>query len=70
MGHHELKMCQKHLFWYLMWSGSVLKEVIFLHLVDLVHRFWHPPLWFTSGSLPQPTGPRYGGLYRRWLGQF
>ena len=24
--------------------------------------FWHPPLWATSCSLPQPTGPRYGVL--------
>ena len=42
--------------------GSFLKKVIFLHLVDLVDPCWHPPLWATSCSLPQPTGPRYGGL--------
>ena len=42
--------------------GSFLKKVIFLHPVDLVHPFWHAPLWATSCSLPQPTGPRYGGL--------
>ena len=42
---------------------SFLKTVIFfLHPVDLVDPFWHPPLWATSCSLPQPTGPRYGGL--------
>ena len=42
--------------------GSFLKKVIFLHPVDLVDPFWHPPLWVTSYSLLQPTGPRYGGL--------
>ena len=43
--------------------GSFLKEVIFfLHPVDLVDPFWHPRLWVTSCSLPQPTGPRYGAL--------
>ena len=42
--------------------GSFLKKVIFLHPVDLVDPFWHPPLWVTSCSLPRPTGPRYGGL--------
>ena len=42
---------------------SFLKKVIFfLHPVDVVDPFWHPPLWVTSCSLPQPTGPRYGGL--------
>ena len=41
---------------------SFLKKVIFLHLVDVVDPFWHPPLWATSCSLTQPTGPRYGGL--------
>ena len=42
--------------------GSFLKKVIFLHPVDLVDPFWHPPLWVTSCSLPQPTRPRYRGL--------
>ena len=42
--------------------GSFLEKAIFLHPVDLVDPFWHPPLWATSCSLPQPTGPRYGGL--------
>ena len=41
---------------------SFLKKVIFLHPVDLVDPFWHPPLWATSCSLLQPSGPRYGGL--------
>ena len=41
---------------------SFLKKIIFLHPVDLVDPFGHPPLWATSCSLPQPTGPRYGGL--------
>ena len=43
-------------------ARSFLKKVIFLHPVDLVDPFWHPPLWATSCSLPQPTRPRYGGL--------
>ena len=38
------------------------KGIFFLHPLDLVDPFWHPPLWATSCSLPQPTGPRYGGL--------
>ena len=42
--------------------GSFLKKVIFVHVLDLVDPFWHPPLWVTSCSLPQPNGPRYGGL--------
>ena len=42
--------------------GSFVKKVIFSHSVDLVDPFWHPPLWATTCSLPQPTGPRYGGL--------
>ena len=46
--------------------GSFLKKVIFLHPVDLVGPFWHPPLWATSCSLPQRTGPRYGGLGVGW----
>ena len=38
--------------------GSCLKKkVIFLHVVDLVDPFWHPPLWATTCSLPQPFGP-------------
>ena len=40
--------------------GSSLKKVFFLHQVDLVDPVWHPALWATSCSLPQPTGPRYG----------
>ena len=45
-------------------AGSFFKESppFFLHPVDLVDPFWHPPLWATFCSLPQPTGPRYGGL--------
>ena len=39
---------------------SFLKKDIFLHPVDLVDPFCHPPLWATSWSLPQPTG--YGAL--------
>ena len=62
-GHHELKTHQKHLFWHSMWCKIIFeKKVIFLHPVDLVDPFWHPPLWVTSCSLPQPTGPRYRGL--------
>ena len=59
---HKLKTCQKHLFWHFRWSRMIFEKVIFLHTVDLVDPFWHPPLWATSCSLPQPTGPRYGGL--------
>ena len=62
MGHHELKTRQKHLFWHSMWSRIIFEKVIFLHPEDLVDPFWHPSLWATSCSLPQPTGPRYGGL--------
>ena len=62
-GHHELKTRQKHLFWHSMWSRIIFeKSLFFLHPVDLVDAFWHPPLWVTSCSLLQPTGPRYGGL--------
>ena len=35
------------------------KITFFLHPVDWVDAFWHPPLWATSCSLPQPNGPRY-----------
>ena len=42
--------------------GSFLKKAIFMHPLDLVDPSWHPPLWATSCSLPQPTGPRDGGL--------
>ena len=42
--------------------GSFLKKVIFLHPVDFVDAFGHAPPWATSYSLPQPIGPRYGGL--------
>ena len=42
--------------------GSFLKNSFFLHPVDLVDPFGHPALWATTCSLPQPTGPRYGGL--------
>ena len=62
MGHHALKTRQKHLFWHSMWSGIIFEKSHFLHPVDLVDPFCHPPLWATSCSLPQPTGPRYGGL--------
>ena len=65
-GHHELKTRQKHAkntsFGIPCGPGSFLKNVIFLHPVHLVDPFWHPPLWATSCSLPQPTGPMYGGL--------
>ena len=43
-------------------TGSFLRKFFSLHPVDLVDPFWHPPLWATSCSLPQPTGPKYGGL--------
>ena len=36
--------------------GSLLKKVIFLHPVDLVDPFWHPPLW--AGYLLQLTAAR------------
>ena len=63
MGHHELKTRQKHLFWHSMWSRIIFENsIFFLHPVDLVDPFWHPPRWATSCSLPQPIGPRYGGL--------
>ena len=39
---------------------SFLTKVIFFFAPG--DPFWHPPLWATSCSLPQPTGPRYGGL--------
>ena len=62
-GHHDLKLCQKHLFWHSMWSRVTFeKKSFFFQPVDLVDPFWHPPLWATSCSLPQPNGPRYGGL--------
>ena len=58
-GHHELKTRQKHLFWHSMWSRIMFeKKVTFLHVVDLVDPFWHPPLWATSCSLLDPFGPR------------
>ena len=62
-GCHEPKMCQKHLFWHSMWSKIIFekKSLFFLHPVDLLDPFWHPP-WATTCSLPQPTRPRYGGL--------
>ena len=34
------------------------KAIFFLQPVDLVDPFWHPPLWATSCSLPQPRGCR------------
>ena len=60
-GHHELKMRPKHLFWHSMWSKIVFEKSLFLHPVDLVEPFWHPPLWATSCSLPR-YGYGYGGL--------
>ena len=62
MGHHELKWRQKHLFWHSMWSKIIFEKIHFFYPVDLVDPFWHPPLWSTFCGLPQPTGPRYGGL--------
>ena len=62
MGHHELKTRQKHLFWHSVWPRIIFEKSLFFHPVDLVDPFWHPSLWATSSSLPQPTGPRYGGL--------
>ena len=61
-GHHELELAKNNCFGIPCGPGSFLKKVIFLHLVDLVDPFWHPPLWATSCSLPQPIGPRYRGL--------
>ena len=62
MGHHELKACQKHLFWHSMWSRSILKKVNFF-CTRWTHFGTHLFGWVgTSYSLPQPTGPRYGGL--------
>ena len=70
-GHHELKMCQKHLFWHSMWSRIIFERShLFLHPEDLVDTFWHPPLWATTCSLPQLTGPRYKGLganHQKWV---
>ena len=40
----------------------IFGKTLELHPVDSVHAFWHPPLWATSCSLPQPIGPRYVGL--------
>ena len=58
-----IKMCQKHLFWHSMWSRIIFeKTIFFLHQPDLIAPFWHPALWATTCSLPQPTGPSYGGL--------
>ena len=62
MCHYEIKRRQKRVFWHSMWSKIIVEKIIFLHPVDLVDPFWHPPLWATSCSLPQPTWPRYGGL--------
>ena len=42
--------------------GSFLRKVIFLPLLDPVDPFGHPPVWASACSLPQPSGPRYGGL--------
>ena len=62
-GHQVLKTCQKHLFWHSMWCRIIFqKKYFFLHPVDLVDPFGHPPLWATSCSFPQPTGPRYGSI--------
>ena len=63
-GHREPTTRQKQFFWHFMWSRIIVEKsfFFFLHPVDLVDPFWHPPLWVTSCSLPQPTGPRYGGL--------
>ena len=61
-GHHELKTRQKHLFWHSMWSKILFEKFNFLHPVDLIDPFWHPPHWDMSRSLPLPSGLRYGGL--------
>ena len=47
-------------------SRIIFEKRFFLHMVDLVDPFWHPPLWATSCSLPQPTGPRYRSLGVGW----
>ena len=61
------KCAKKHLFWHSMWSTIIFdKSLFFLHPVDLVDPFWHPPLWATSCSLPQPIAPRYRGLGVGW----
>ena len=42
---------------------SILQKVFFfLHPVDLVDPFWHPAVWATTCSLPQPARPRYRGI--------
>ena len=44
-GHHELKARQKNLFWHSMWSRIIFGKILFfLHPVDPVDPFWHPPL--------------------------
>ena len=67
LGHDELQMRQKHLFWHSMSSKIIFERGhLFLHPVDLIDPFWHRPLWATSCSLPHPTGPRYRRLGVRW----
>ena len=62
-GEHELETRQKHSFGDSMWSAILFESsLFFLHPVDLVDPFWHPPLWATSCSLPPPSGPSYEGL--------
>ena len=45
MGHHKLKMVQKHLFSVAHGLGSFLRKVIFLPLLDPNDPFGHPPVW-------------------------
>ena len=46
--------------------GSFFKRVFFLRLLGVLDPFCHPPLWATSCSLLEPTGPRSGGLGVVW----
>ena len=45
---------------------SFSKTVVCLHPGGLADPFWLPPLWATSCSLLQPTGPRYPGQRVGW----
>ena len=43
-------------------GSFLLRKVNFLPLLDPVDPFGHPPIWSSACSLPEPSGPRYGGL--------